>query len=175
MATPNLNDPTSVITDLSELLSTREDIGQILLSTREELRNILENPAISSYDKMYAYYLNCDKAVFKNMNIHDTKKLIKFLCAVSYQVIHCTYAQLLNNVLADLNKFNNTTADHIHDVTGFTEFLNLTAMILVEQAIYNIDNNEHQYRIIQDVEDVANVSAAMQMKYDTFIDAISIF
>ena len=110
------------------------------------------------------------------MEIRDIKKLIKYLCAVSYEVtLPNTYAVLLNNVLADLNKFKNTTTDHTYDVTGFTEFLNLTAMILVEQAIYNIDNNDHRFRIIEDVEDVANLSTAMQMKYDSFIDAISIF
>ena len=158
-------DPASITTDLSKILSSQE-----------ELEQLLRNDDISSYDKMYTYYLNADKTIFKTMEFRDIKKLIKYLCAVSYEVtLPNTYAVLLNNVLADLNKFNNTTDDHTYDVTGFTEFLNLSAMILVEQAIYNIDNNEHHYRIIEDVEDVANVSAAMQMKYDSFIDAISIF
>ena len=49
---------------------------------------------------------------------------------VCYQVIHCTYVVMLNNVLTDLKKFKNTTADHTYDVTGFTEFLNLATMIL---------------------------------------------
>lgn len=158
-------DPASITTDLSKILSSQE-----------ELEQLLRNDDISSYDKLYSYYLNADKTIFKTMEIRDIKKLIKYLCAVSYEVtLPNTYAVLLNNVLADLNKFKNTTTDHTYDVTGFTEFLNLTAMILVEQAIYNIDNNDHRYRIIEDVEDVANVSTAMQMKYDSFIDTISIF
>lgn len=158
-------DPASITTDLSKILSSHE-----------ELEQLLRNDDISSYDKLYSYYLNADKTIFKTMEIRDIKKLIKYLCAVSYEVtLPNTYAVLLNNVLADLNKFKNTTTDHTYDVTGFTEFLNLTAMILVEQAIYNIDNNDHRYRIIEDVEDVANVSTAMQMKYDSFIDTISIF
>tara|TARA_B100000963_G_scaffold155233_1_gene135061 strand:- start:6111 stop:6623 length:513 start_codon:yes stop_codon:yes gene_type:complete len=158
-------DPASITTDLSKILSSHE-----------ELEQLLRNDDISSYDKLYSYYLNADKTILKTMEIRDIKKLIKYLCAVSYEVtLPNTYAVLLNNVLADLNKFKNTTTDHTYDVTGFTEFLNLTAMILVEQAIYNIDNNDHRFRIIEDVEDVANVSAAMQMKYDSFINAISIF
>ena len=158
-------DPASITTDLSKILSSQE-----------ELEQLLRNDDISSYDKLYSYYLNADKTIFKTMEIRHIKKLIKYLCAVSYEVtLPNTYAVLLNNVLADLNKFKNTTTDHTYDVTGFTEFLNLTAMILVEQAIYNIDNNDHRYRIIEDVEDVANLSTAMQMKYDSFIDAISIF
>ena len=158
-------DPTSITTDLSKILSCQQDMEELL-----------QNDDISSYDKLYTYYLNADKTAFKTMTICQIKRVIKYLCAVSYQVtLPNTYAILLNNVLGDLNKFNNTTDDHTYDVTGFTEFLNLTAMILVEQAIFNIDNNDHRYRIIEDIEDVANVSTAMQMKYDSFISAISIF
>ena len=164
MSTSITRDPASITTELSRIISCQEELEQILSSD-----------SISSYDKMYIYYLNADKSLFKTMTIRDIKKLIKYLCSVCYQVIHCTYAVMLNNVLADLNKFKNTSTDHTYDVTGFTEFLNLATMILVEQAIYNINNNEHHYRIIEDVEDVHTVSAAMQMKYNSFIESINIF
>ena len=161
---------TSSALQLNLMLSKiRNNEGNKDIQNIQQLITLFEDVNISTFDKMRIYYKNSDKLVIIRLPLSDIKKKIRFLTAICYNVLSGKYANLLGNILEDKNKISESDDS---ELVGFSDFYELIAVVQLEMAIYNVDNNDHTYRFA-DMDDILTMKDVIETKYNKFISVVT--
>ena len=161
---------TSSALQLNLMLSKiRNNEGNKDIQNIQQLITLFEDVNISTFDKMRIYYKNSDKLVIIRLPLSDIKKKIRFLTAICYNVLSGKYANLLGNILEDKKKISPCDDS---ELVGFSEFYELIAVVQLEMAIYNVDNNDHTYRFA-DMDDILTMKNVIETKYNKFISVVT--
>ena len=161
---------TSSALQLNLMLSKiKNNEGNKDIQNIQQLITLFEDVNISTFDKMRIYYKNSDKLVIIRLPLSDIKKKIRFLTAICYNVLSGKYANLLGNILEDKKKISPCDDS---ELVGFSEFYELIAVVQLEMAIYNVDNNDHTYRFA-DMDDILTMKDVIETKYNKFISLVT--
>lgn len=161
---------TSSALQLNLMLSKiKNNEGNKDIQNIQQLITLFEDVNISTFDKMRIYYKNSDKLVIIRLPLSDIKKKIRFLTAICYNVLSGKYANLLGNILEDKNKISESDDS---ELVGFSDFYELIAVVQLEMAIYNVDNNDHTYRFA-DMDDILTMKDVIETKYNKFISVVT--
>lgn len=162
----------SSASNISSMLSKFNSDGQYqAITNMQEMIELFENNEISSFDKMRIFYETADKLVIADLPLLEIKRKIRFITAVCYDVLNGKYADLLNNILRDKKKISEHPECSVGEMTGFSEFYELLSVVILEMAMYNVDNNNHVFNF-HNIETVLTMVDVINDKHNYFVSEI---